>query len=146
MDALAMAKIRELTLDELNSISGGWPTHLSRSALLICISTSPARGQRAAFGYATPVVATRGLLAADNYARRDSDKSYVAPSEGYASGFSIAAPSSPPELRSPVMALSLGGLRRRIGSQCCRRTSISPCSSMAWPTRTPPPTGTTGTP
>ena len=34
---------------------------------------------------------------------------------------------------SPVMALSLGGLRRRIGSQCCRRTSISPCSSMAWP-------------
>ena len=84
MDALATAEIRELTLDdELNSMRAGRRRTFSRSALLICISTSPARGQRAASGYATPVVATRGLLAADNYARRDS---------GYASGFSIAAP------------------------------------------------------
>jgi hypothetical protein len=40
---------------------------------------------------------------------------------------------SAPELRSAVMALSLGGLRRRSRSRCCPTTFASCCSSTASP-------------
>ena len=40
---------------------------------------------------------------------------------------------SAPELRQPVVALSLGGLRRKIESRCCLMTFASCCSSMVSP-------------
>ena len=40
---------------------------------------------------------------------------------------------SAPELRQAVVALSLGGLRRRSGSRCCLMTFVSCCNSMVSP-------------
>ena len=40
---------------------------------------------------------------------------------------------SAPELRLPVMALSLGGLRRKVEARCCLMTFASCCNSRASP-------------